>query len=197
MYSKEHNIGVVTAYCGKGNQSTGFLSLYDRPPAPSRLFAWPGVPISPGGAVVGLLDFLFSDALEEIQVLYVDLPSSHLHGPLVLESLESKGYGHPSGSYDGSQLLVGVGVGYDSISTSSYDPLLLYQPGDETRQAGRHPLVDHIRYASVHQAQVPCQQIHKAQPHLWLPSEEVLKICSPHESKDRGLYGSGSKAMKP
>src|SRR5215208_3472601 len=197
MYSKEHNIGVVTAYCGKGDQSAGFLSLYDRPPAPSRLFAWPGVPISPGEAVVGLLAFLFSDALEEIQVLNVDLPSYHLHGSLVLESLESKGYGHPSGSYDGSQLLVGVVVGYDSISTSLYDPLLIYQPGDEARQAGRHPLVDHLRYANVHQVQVLCQQIHKAQPHLWLPSEEVLEIFSTHVGKDRGLYGSGAQVLKP
>jgi hypothetical protein len=82
---------------------------------------------------VRLLDFFFSDALEEIQVLDVDLPLSQFHGPLVLENTESKGYGHPSGSYDGSQLLVGVGVGYDSISTSSYDPLLVYQPDDEAR----------------------------------------------------------------
>jgi hypothetical protein len=56
---------------------------------------------------------LFSDALEESQVLNVDPPSSQFHDPLVLESTESKGYGHPSGSYDGSQLLVGVVVGYD------------------------------------------------------------------------------------
>ena len=113
MYSREHNIGVATAYCGEGDQSAGFLSLYDRPPALSRLFAWPGVPMSPGGAVVALLAFLFSDALEEIQVLHVDPPLSQFYDPLVLESLESKGYGHPSGSYDGSQLLVGVVVGYD------------------------------------------------------------------------------------
>ena len=146
---------------------------------------------------MGLLAFLFSDAFEAIEVLDVDPPPSQFHDPLVLESTESKGYGHPSGSYDGSQLLVGVVVGYDSISTSSYDPLLIYQPGDETRQAGIHPLVDHIRYASVHQAQVLCQQIHKVQPHLWLPSEEVLKIFSPHEGKDRGLYGSGDQAFKP
>src|SRR5215213_11821850 len=144
-----------------------------------------------------LLDFLFSDALEEIQVLNVDLPPTQFHGPLVLESLESKGYGHPSGSYDGSQLLVGVVVGYDSISTSLYDPLLVYQPSDEARQAGRDPLVDHLRYASVHQAQVLCQQIHKAQPHLWLPLEEVLEVFPAHEGKDRGLYGSGDQALKP
>src|SRR5215216_482630 len=105
---------------------------------------------------MGLLDFLCSDALENIQVLDVDPPVPQFHDPLLLESLESKGYGHPSGSYDGAQLLVGVGVGYDSISISSYDPLLAYQPGDEARQAGRHPLVDHIRCASVHQAQVLC-----------------------------------------
>src|SRR5215212_10464388 len=146
---------------------------------------------------VRLLAFLFSDAFEEIQVLNVDPPLSQFHDPLVLESPERKGYGHPSGSYDGSQLRVGVVVGYDSISTSNYDPLLLYQPGDEARQAGRDALVDHIRYASVHQMQVFCQQIHKAQSHLWLPSQEVLKIFSPHEGKDRGLYGSGSKALKP
>src|SRR5215212_10430012 len=144
-----------------------------------------------------LLDFLFSDALEEIQVLNVDLPPTQFHDPLVLESLESKSYGHPSGSYDGSQLLVGVVVGYDSISTSIYDPVLLYEPGDEARQAGRDPLVDYIRYPSVHQAQVLRQETHKAQPHLWLLSEEVLEVFSPHEGKNRGLYGLGTQALKP
>jgi hypothetical protein len=62
--------------------------------------------------VVGLLDFFFSDALEDLQVLNVDLPLSQFHSPLVLENTESKGYSHPSGSYDGSQLRVGVVVGY-------------------------------------------------------------------------------------
>ena len=75
---------------------------------------------------VRLLAFLFSDALEETQVLNVDPPLSQFHNPLILEITESKGHGHSSGSYDGSQLLVGVVVGYDSISTSIYDPLLLY-----------------------------------------------------------------------
>jgi hypothetical protein len=58
-----------------------------------------------------LLAFSFSDALEEIEVLNVDPPLSEFHYPLVLQSSESKGYGHPSCSYDGSQLRVGVVVG--------------------------------------------------------------------------------------
>src|SRR5215208_886260 len=53
MYSKEHNLGVVTAYCGEGGSNAGFFSLYGKPPAPGRLFAWPGVPISPGQALYG------------------------------------------------------------------------------------------------------------------------------------------------
>src|SRR5215217_6526038 len=184
-------------------EHAGFFSLYDRPPAPGRSLPGLVCPYRQVGLCTviretcPLLAFLFSDAFEAIEVLDVDPPPSQFHDPLVLESTESKGYGHPSGSYDGSQLLVGVVVGYDSISTSSYDPLLIYQPGDKTRQAGIHPLVDHIRYASVHQAQVLCQQIHKAQPYLWLSSEEVLEIYPAHEGKARGLYGSDDQALKP
>jgi hypothetical protein len=119
MYPKEHDLGVLTAYCGKVTRALVNVSLYDRPPAPGRSLPGLVCPYRQVGLCTviretyPLLAFLFSDALEEIQILNVDLPLSQFHNPLVLESTESKGYGHPSGSYDGSQLLVGVGVGYD------------------------------------------------------------------------------------
>jgi hypothetical protein len=119
MYPKEHDLGVLTAYCGEGGSNAGFFSLYDRPPAPGHSLPGLVCPYRQVGLCTvvretyPLLAFLFSDALEEIRILNVDLPLSQFHNPLVLESPESKGYGHPSGSYDGSQLLVGVGVGYD------------------------------------------------------------------------------------
>src|SRR5829696_10183412 len=54
MCLKARNIVVVTAYCGEGGQRTLVnVSLYGEPPAPGRLFAWPGVPISPGQALHG------------------------------------------------------------------------------------------------------------------------------------------------
>jgi hypothetical protein len=119
MYLKEHNLGVVQRIVGKVART--LVSLASSVSL-QRLAAYlPGLvcPYRQVGLCTvitetyPLLVFLISDALEEIQVLNVDVPSSQFHDPLVLESPESTGYGHPSGSYDGSQLLVGVGVGYD------------------------------------------------------------------------------------
>ena len=142
------------------------------------------------------LALFVGNALEGFQVRDAEAVVLHLHRSRFSKAPERSGHRNALGADHSAQLLMSVGAWYDVIS-ANHDPLLAEQLKDEARQAGRHLLVDHVRHPPVHKAQALCQEIHKAQPHLWIPSEEVLEVLPLHEGDDRGLQGSGVQALKP